>query len=235
VNPSSASPGARNAPLTARGFGRNLWAMGSSGWWNVGRLRGIPIRVHWSAILGALFFSGFRFAPGGWLGFVIVILIHELGHAAVVKITRQHVHGVTIHGMGGECQWSGNATPIQRSCIAWGGVWGQLALFAVTLPLVGLMRTTMGTMGGELAYALTWGSLVLAALNLIPFGPLDGVEAWKLPGLLVQRYKRKRARAKTEASRSPKPSRGKEEVSPEIRSLMEKIAKDARDARRGTN
>ena len=87
----------------------------------------------------------------------------------------------------------------------------------------------------ELAYALTWGSLVLAALNLIPFGPLDGVEAWKLPGLLVQRYKRRRNRAKTEATRSGKPSGGKQEVSPEIRSLMEKIAKDARDARRGTN
>jgi len=209
--------------------------MGSSGWWNVGRLRGVPIRIHWSAVLGALFFSGFRFAPGGWLGFVLVILVHELGHAAVVKIARQHVHGVTIHGMGGECQWSGNATPIQRACIAWGGVWGQLALFAVTLPLVGLMRATMGTMGAELAYALTWGSLVLAALNLIPFGPLDGVEAWKLPGLLVQRYKRRRGRAKTEAARSAKPAGSKQEVSPEIRALMEKIAKDARDARRGTN
>jgi stage IV sporulation protein FB len=208
------------------------------GWWSVGKVRGVPIRIHWSALLGALFFSGFRFAPGYWLGFVLVILVHELGHAAVVKITRQRVHGVTIHGMGGECQWSGNATPIQRSCIAWGGVWGQLALFVLVLPFSGLLAMSLGRMGAELAYALTYSSLILAAINLIPFGPLDGVEAWKLPGLLAQRFKRRRAArasqpARTEARRAP--ARGAEEVSPEVRSLMERIAKEARDARRKAN
>lgn len=208
------------------------------GWWSVGKLRGVPIRIHWSALLGALFFSGARFAPGYWIGFVLVILVHELGHAAVVKIARQRVHGVSIHGMGGVCEWSGNATPIQRACIAWGGVWGQLALLVVVLPFTGLLTTALGRMGAELAQALTYSSLILAAINLIPFGPLDGVEAWKLPGLLVQRFKRRRAAkasqaAKPEARRAP--ARGGEEVSPEVRALMERIAKEARDARRKTN
>ena len=188
------------------------------GWWSVGKIRGVPIRLHWSALLGGLFFSGFRFAPGSWIGFVLVILVHELGHAAVVKITRQRVHGVTIHGMGGECQWSGNATPIQRSCIAWGGVWGQLALVVLVFPFAGLLTLALGRMGAELVYALTWGSLMLAAINLIPFGPLDGVEA---------------PARKAEVRRAP--ASAKEEVFPEVRSLMERIAKEARDARRKAN
>ncbi len=205
------------------------------GWWSVGKISGVPIRLHWSALLGALFFSGFRFAPGSWLGFVLVILVHELGHAAVVKITRQRVHGVTIHGMGGECQWSGNATPIQRACIAWGGVWGQLALFVAVLPFASLLALSLGRMGAELAYALTWGSLLLAAINLIPFGPLDGVEAWKLPGLLAQRFRRRRSAPARKAEVRRAPASSAEEVSPEVRSLMERIAKEARDARRKSN
>ncbi len=206
------------------------------GWWNVGKLRGVPIRIHWSAILGALFFSGFRFAPGFWLGFVVVILVHELGHAAVVKFTGQRVQGVTLHGIGGECSWSGNPTPIQRACIAWGGVWAQLALFVIAWPLTGLMIATMGQMGAELARALTWSSLFIVAFNLIPIGPFDGAEAWKLPGLLLAKWRRRRSQPRPAASSSrEKRSTSKEEPSAEVRSLMERIAREARDARRKAN
>lgn len=224
--------------LTRCASGRTLWPMGG-GYWHLGKIGGVPIRIHWSLVLGLLFFSGMRFAPGFWLGFVIVILVHELGHALIVKITRQRVHGVTIHGMGGECQWSGNATPIERACIAWGGVWAQLALFLVALPFTGLLVSALGNTGFQLARALTWNSLILVAINLIPFGPLDGAEAWKLPGLLVEKWRRRRrspkraerAVAKGPFAKSPKT----EEPSPEIRSLMEKIARDAREARRKAN
>ncbi len=199
-------------------------------WWSLGRIGGVPVRLHWSAIVGALFFSGFRLAPGAWLGFVLVILVHELGHAAVVKATRMRVHGVSVHGLGGECQWSGNATPLQRAAIAWGGVWGQLALVAIVLPLAGLLAATMGAFGADLAYALTWGSLMLAALNLIPYGPLDGVEAWKLPRLLLERWRRLRSAG--QRASSPTKRSSKEEISPEVRAVMERIAREARDARR---
>lgn len=168
-------------------------------WWSLGRLRGVPVRLHWSALLGAVFFSGLRFAPGAWLGFVVVILVHELGHAFVVKATRQRVHGVDIHGFGGECHWSGDATPIQRALIAWGGVAAQLVLFAVAMvvkvavaPAVG--PTLLGIFLADFLYALTWSSLLLAALNLMPIPPLDGAQAWKLPGLLRDAWRRKSAR-----------------------------------------
>ena len=175
----------------ARGF-RFIKPRFSEGWLQIGYLRDAPVRLHWSAPLGAFFFGGFRFAPGFWLGFVIVILIHELGHAFVVRRARQTVLSVDVHGLGGVCQWVGNASPIERACIAWGGVWGQMALLAVALPLAYLIPT-YSIYQLELFDALVRGNLYLAALNLLPIPPLDGAEAWKLPKLLWNRRNRKRA------------------------------------------
>lgn len=200
------------------------------------------MRLHWTALIGGLFFSGFRFAPGAWLGFVLVILIHELGHAFVVRATRQRVLGVDIHGLGGECHWSGSATPIQRAAIAWGGVWGQMVLFAAAVPLSVAAGDALGAFGRDLFYALTWTSLWLAAINLLPVRPLDGAEAWQLPKLLAQKWRRRR---RAPAHRAPpkkgsgwftKKTRVKDEPAPpipdEVRRVLAKIADDAREARR---
>src|SRR5262245_31795457 len=76
--------GARLA-LANRTGGPILAAMTmESGFLHLGRFRGVPLRMHVLAPLGALFFSGFRFEPGAWLGFVLIILLHEIGHALLV-------------------------------------------------------------------------------------------------------------------------------------------------------
>jgi len=186
----------RHARLTikhmARGF-RLIRPRFSEGWLHIGFLSNAPIRLHWSAPLGAFFFGGFRFAPGFWLGFVIVILIHELGHAFVVRKARQTVLSVDVSGLGGVCQWVGNASPIERACISWGGVWGQMALLAIAFPL-SLLLPMVHPIQAEFFDALIRGNLFLAALNLLPMPPLDGAEAWKLPKLLWNRRKMKAAR-----------------------------------------
>ncbi|NUP10978.1 MAG: hypothetical protein HOW73_33445 [Polyangiaceae bacterium] len=164
-----------------------------AGWLPIGRIGDVPIRIHFSAFLGALFFSGFRFAPGAWLGFLVVILVHELGHALIVKKTRKELLGVDIHAIGGECRWAGRATPLERALIAWGGVWAQLALLVIALPLYYLVAARLGSFGIQFFYALSFQSLILAAINLLPIPPLDGAEAWKLPGLLFERYKKRRS------------------------------------------
>lgn len=48
------------------------------------RVRGVPLRLHWTLPLGALLLSGGRLEPGLWLGIVLVIALHEAGHALVV-------------------------------------------------------------------------------------------------------------------------------------------------------
>jgi Zn-dependent protease len=150
------------------------------------RVAGIPIRAHWTLPLGALFFSGFRFAPAFWLAFFLLVLIHELGHAALVKAFRLRVIGIDITGFGGLCHWSGSATIAERGAIAWGGVLAQAVLFVVTFGALLVFGRPHTLFAAEIASVFTYTNGYLMLLNLIPLPPLDGAEAWKFVGYLVR-------------------------------------------------
>ena len=79
------------------------------------RLRGIPIRAHWTLPLGVLMFSGGRMAPGLWLGIVTLIVLHELGHAYLVHRAGLVNLGIDITGFGGRCRWAGAPSPAERA------------------------------------------------------------------------------------------------------------------------
>lgn len=148
------------------------------GYWIVGRLRGATIRLHWSILLSAVVLSRFRWSPGFFVAYPCLILIHELGHALFVWRRGHTVIGVEANGLGGVCQWDGNASPFDEALIAWGGVLAQLALYVATqlwLAFVGEPRTEFGW---QMVMAFTSSNLYLIAINLIPIPPLDGARAW---------------------------------------------------------
>ena len=60
--------------------------------------RGAPILLHWSLALGLLAFGGFGWVPGFWVGFTVLILLHELGHAYLVRRMGYPVQAVVVHG-----------------------------------------------------------------------------------------------------------------------------------------
>jgi stage IV sporulation protein FB len=163
--------------------------MFETGFYQLGRIRGAPIRFHWSVLVGVLFFTGFRFAPAAWLGFVALILLHELGHAAMVLRYGKRVNGIDVLGFGGVCRWSGDATPWQRAVIAWGGVLAQLVLFAGTFAVIHLTVGPVTRFGAELAAVFTETNLWLAGINLLPVPPLDGGTAWSIVPLLKARWR----------------------------------------------
>jgi Zn-dependent protease len=152
------------------------------------------VRAHWSLPLGALLFGQGRFVPGFWLGFFLLVLIHELGHAALVKRYGHRVVSIDIHALGGACRWSGEATAIDRARIAWGGVLAQAVALALAVAAIALAGTPEAAIGSQLASAFTTTNVWLIAINLIPVAPLDGAEAWKLFLLLAAR-RRSRADA----------------------------------------
>jgi stage IV sporulation protein FB len=154
--------------------------MFQAGFFEVGRIRGAPIRVHWSVLLGILFFTGFRFAPAAWVAFVVLILVHELGHAAVVLRYRLRVVSIDVHGFGGECRWEGQATPWQRAIVAWGGVLAQAALLVVAFGVVILTGGPVSRVGTELVSVFMQTNAWLAMVNLLPIPPLDGANAWTI-------------------------------------------------------
>jgi Zn-dependent protease len=167
----------------------------SRGYLQVARFGSAPVLLHWTLPLGPLVFSlGGHFTPGAILGFALVVLIHELGHARVVRRCGLRVVSIEAHGLGGVCRYAGDASPIARARIAWGGVNAQLAAFGVAVLALWLLGDPMAGFASELTFAFTSMNLAIVAFNLLPLGNLDGVEAWKLPGLL-----RARARARAAA------------------------------------
>ncbi len=157
----------------------------------VAKWRGVPIRLHASTPVGLLLFAGT--SPIGWAAFLGLILLHELGHAAVVLAVGGRPTEVMLHGFGGHCAWSGDVTPIARAAIAWGGVAAQLVLLMGALTFWAFDLVPLEFQYSELWYRLVFSNAWLIGLNLVPISPLDGAEAWSLPYLLGQRARRGRA------------------------------------------
>ena len=161
----------------------------SGGYLTLGRWRGAPVRAHWTLPVGAFVFGQGRFLPGFWLGFFLLVLIHELGHAMLVRRYRQQVVSIDIHALGGVCRWTGDPTAIMRARIAWGGVLAQAVLLVAAYVALAIAGPPESVLAAHLAAAFTTTNIWMIAINLIPVPPLDGAEAWKLPGLLARRAK----------------------------------------------
>ena len=155
----------------------------------VGEWRGAPVRFHWSVALGVLVFGGLRWRPGFWLGFCLLVLIHELGHAFLVHRFGLKIHDVVVHGFGGYCEWSGSATPMERAIIAWGGIWAQMLILPLAFLLLYFDGTPYSVFKAEMFQVFTRYNIWLILLNMIPVRPLDGAEAWSLFGIKWREYK----------------------------------------------
>jgi len=223
------APVATLAPLTMQ-----------SGYLTLLRWRGVPIRAHWTLPLGALFFAGL--APVAWFAFFALILIHELGHAVLARRYGHRVVAIDITGFGGLCRWSGYATDYERAVIAWGGVVAQAALLVITALVVvpfGFPRGPLGEIAGVFLRTNAW----LIALNLLPFPPLDGAEAWRILRFLRNRRpvggalrafwaRVARGRGLRREHSRPAASATSATPNPELAALLRRLGDDARDARR---
>ncbi len=172
-----------------------------NGYLQFGEWRGIPIRLHWSMPLGALFFGNFKYVPAVWLSLYLLILVHECGHALAVKRCGAEVLAIDLTAWGGRCCWEGRTTPIQRACIAWAGVWAQLLILGAAFLMLAVADTPTNTVTRQFAHVATRTNLLMIALNLLPVAPFDGAEAWPLFSLLWQRFQKARRMRKLERFR----------------------------------
>jgi stage IV sporulation protein FB len=160
------------------------------GYLHLGHIRGAAIRVHWSLPLGMWMFSRFEFRPWAWLFIALLVLIHELGHAAVVWASGRKVIAIDLLPIGGLCHWDGgHVSNWQRAAIAFGGVWAQL----IVLVVAWLVRATVGVPDALWAYeamgVFISTNLFMMAFNLMPIPPLDGATCWKFVPLSWARIK----------------------------------------------
>jgi stage IV sporulation protein FB len=158
----------------------------------IARPFGVPVRIHWSVpvcalLAGVSLSGGLHLAPGAWLAFVLLVLIHEAGHAFIVRRVGARALALDVTGFGGLCWWEGSVTPIQRACIAWGGIWAQLVVLAITVTAVLLLGEPGHWFVKEMVGVAITSNLWLIGINLLPIRPLDGKEAWSLFPLLWRR------------------------------------------------
>lgn len=148
------------------------------------RVRGVPVELHWSALLLLVF--AFRFGEHALarLGaLVTIVLVHELGHALLVRRYQLQVHAVRIYAFGGECVHEATPSMRQQVAIAWGGVLAQAVLYGVAAALLWLSYPLPAALH-EILLTFATTNVAIAAFNLLPFPPLDGHKAWRLVHLL---------------------------------------------------
>lgn len=159
------------------------------GFFVLGTVRGIKLRAHWSTPLACIVAGGVAMRPVVWAVALCLVAVHELGHALLAKNAGARVMAIDLAGWGGLCQWRGEVSALQRAWIAAGGVAAQLMVAAIAAVAFAIKPAT-APWTSELAYGLLQGNLTLAAINLIPLAPLDGVEAWKVFSLTPPAVKR---------------------------------------------
>lgn len=163
------------------------------GYVRVGRVRGVPIRLHWTLPLGALLLGGGRVVPGLWLGVLALVALHEAGHALLVHRFGLVNLGIDLSALGGRCRWTGEPSALERSAIAWGGVLAQLVVLVPALVVSMVVELPSSGFLAELMEALTRANLILIAINLLPVPPLDGAEAWPFFRHALRERARKKA------------------------------------------
>jgi len=161
-------------------------AIFSRGSFTLGRVRGSPIRVHWTTFLAALVFTGFD--PPAWLGFFLLVVAHELGHALFVWRYRYRVTAIEVNGLGGLCHWSGDPTEKEHAAIAWGGVVAQALLFVATTLALRFAGPPPNAIVASVAKVFTTVNVWMMLINLMPIPPLDGARAWRLLPILAAEY-----------------------------------------------
>jgi Zn-dependent protease len=154
--------------------------------WTLGRIFGIPIRLHFTMVLVP--FLTFNWMPVSgvvgvlvWASIVVLIfgsvLLHELGHALMARrfgISTQDIVLTPIGGMARVVRMPSN--PKQEIAIAVAGPIVSLLLggmaFAAIIPL-SLIPVLPGVVYDG-AFLFLWVNLMLGLFNLVPALPMDG-------------------------------------------------------------
>lgn len=158
----------------------------TSGYLRVASVRGAPVLFHWTIPVALFALGRFQLRPGLWVAGTLLILAHELGHAALVWRYGGRVLALKVMPIGGLCEYRGAMTETQVSKIAWGGVLVQAAVWVVAAVAVALAGHPSRPWSSDVVWTLTEANLWVIALNLFPLAPLDGAEAWKLPTRWMQ-------------------------------------------------
>lgn len=151
------------------------------------RLLATRICVRWQFFIALpVFCLVTRSALGGVLALqslIVLMLAHELGHAALARFCGLQVESIELHLLQGCCIYSKPRCEIEAIIISWGGVLAQLALFVVFQGLyqgvLQLSSAAINLLYPIFAVFIAWNAISIA-VNLLPIEGVDGHTAWKI-------------------------------------------------------
>jgi Zn-dependent protease len=171
---------------------------------SLGRIAGIPLRLHLSFLVWVLLIVGSGGASSphvlaasvGWLAVVFgSVILHELSHSLVARRLGAKVAGVMLLPFGGVSQISAmpdGAAPelaVSAAGPAFSLVLGAAAGLAAAATGASLLPPAIST--GPLLVRIAWLNILLAGFNMLPAFPLDGGRVFR--AALSMRVGRSRA------------------------------------------
>src|SRR5947208_3103158 len=152
--------------------------------------KGTPVFVHWSFPVGGLLISayaGFNIGEAAFfcLGYVLLIAIHEAGHAMAARQLGLKVFAIYISGAGGECR-SESPQTVGGAFFIWsGGLIAQTALLLGSVFYMQIIGQPTSQLARCLVLSFTVVNAIILFINLVPQKPArglpsDGYVLWKL-------------------------------------------------------
>lgn len=154
------------------------------------RVLGARRHLHWStlALAAGLLAIWIRQpvhaleAVGGYFG---VLLLHEIGHAAMARRLGCRATHIRLSLLHGACETEAPESPRDEALIAWGGALAQLAVALPSIALTQVPAVAASPAAGTAIAAFGCSSALVALVNLAPAASLDGARAWRLPAILA--------------------------------------------------
>lgn len=160
------------------------------GYVRVARIGGASLDVHWSCFIGGVVLS----APASFdprlmlpliVGYLLVVLVHEMGHAIAARSQGLPVYGIRLRGMGGHCVVGVTAGARATFIVFSAGLVAQLLLFLATLQACSTWTRPEPSTPGAFVFAFTFGNAVAFVFSLIPSTSRNGLQSdgrvlWRL-------------------------------------------------------
>lgn len=167
-----------------------------AGFWQIGRWKDVPIVLHWSAFLPLAWYTvtnrDFAAVLPPFLALLVLMTVHELGHAAAARSRGLDVVGIRLYFLLGVCEHEAPERQEDDVFIAWAGVLAQMGLLGVALVVLWAAGTFLPDSARVLMpilFVFIHLNIAMAVLNLIPVAPLDGHKAWRILPMLWHRVR----------------------------------------------
>jgi Zn-dependent protease len=204
-------------------------------YWPLGTWGRIPVTMHWTVLLSfawmyLVFFDIVLTLVA--IPFVLLLLVaHEWGHVIALRRRKIGVTGVALFGIHGETSYNEYAArPSDVVAVAWSGVIAQLVVMLLAFLAVTFIPFDAIPFGATLStvifVVLVKINVFLMIVALLPIGPFDGHQAWKI----IPRRRaaaKKPAKAKPVAAPPPPVADPEESLSPQERNELDQASEKA--------